>query len=590
MRMRNNGAGTLPRSVETLARYSTRPSRMVLSVGLWGLGMAAAAIAAGGQTARKGAAPAASAPSYSRDIRPILAARCTVCHSAATSANTAVSGGLALDTLPGIKQGVAGRKGAPTLTPGRSSASQLYERLVATSPSRLMPKGGPPLPAAQIALIKQWIDANAPAGAAVAGAAPKATGASAPMPRGHAGTEVQIPTKAELPSGILQKGASTATLSARVGPLPPVTAVAYSPDGKRLAIGGYRAVAVWDTATGQPLTCLTHLPGAVLALSFKPDGSLLAVGGGIPGASGEVRVYNTTGWAQAGKPLAGHTDAVASVCWSSDGSKLASGSQDKSARVWEWPSGKELRTFKDHSDGVTRVCFSPDGKALYTASLDHNARRFDVEKGGLVRLFTGHNDGITALAVSPDGKRLITSGNEPNLRWWNVETGETTNNNGGHGAPVSDVAFAKDGSLVVSASADKTVRVWDGANTQPKRALEGSSDWAYTAAISPDDKYVVGGGADGMARLWEAATGRLRLTLTFWPPQQDGSAFDWLLVTPEGYADGSPGWSKLLSVANVAKGVPAGKVQAALHDLLQPQSVLKAWQAAALDPVKPAAK
>jgi len=539
------------------------------------------------QASKKSTVSAGSAQTYSQDIRPILQARCIVCHSSGAVTNVAVSGGLALDSYAALMQGVAGLKPTMVVVAGKSVASPLYARLVASSPTRLMPRGGPALPAAQIALIKRWIDANAPSGdLAKDTSVAKVSDDALPMPLNRLAVDVTVPTRAELPAGTLEKGTTTLAIALKIGPLPPITALAYSPDGKKLAIGAYRAVAIWDTATGQPVNCITHLPGAVLALSFRPDGTVLAVGSGVPGASGDIRLFDTKTWTSTGKPFGGHGDVVVSVCWSSDGTRIASGSQDKSAHVWEWPSAKELRVFKDHSDGVSRVCFSPDGKSLYTASLDHNARRFDVDKGGLVRLFTGHNEAITALAISPDGKRLVTAGGEPNLRWWNVETGETTNNNGGHGGPVADVTFAKDGTLVASASADKTLRLWDGGNTQPKRALEGSSDWLYATAISPDDRFVMGGGADGIVRAWEVATGKLRLSLLFWPPAKDASAFDWAVITPEGFVDGSPGWNGKLTASNLAKGVAPASVQASIRTLVQPPSVVKAWHGTALEVVK----
>lgn len=105
--------------------------------------------------ATKAASPA-SGPTYARDIRPILQARCVVCHNRGTVDNTTVSGGLALDSYAAMKRGVSGQKPRPVIAAGRSRDSALYARLVASSPSRLMPKGGPALPAAQISLIKQW--------------------------------------------------------------------------------------------------------------------------------------------------------------------------------------------------------------------------------------------------------------------------------------------------------------------------------------------------------------------------------------------------------------------------------------------------
>ena len=85
-------------------------------------------------------------------------------------------------------------------------------------------------------------------------------------------------------------------LTLPVGPLPPVAAVAFSPDGKLLAIGTYGRVTVWDLATAKPVKVLTNVLGAVNDLKFSPDGKLLAVAGGQPSARGDLRLFDTTDW------------------------------------------------------------------------------------------------------------------------------------------------------------------------------------------------------------------------------------------------------------------------------------------------------
>ena len=553
-------------------------------VNLWSAGLLLLTLAAGAQNTKS---PAAPAPNYARDIRPILQARCAVCHSDKTLSTPALSGGLALDTFAALKRGIGG--GAPRLVllPGKSADSELYKRLITTSASKLMPKGGPALPAAQIALFRSWIEAGAPAGDPKADIAkPGTSPASMPMPANPALLEVRFPTLLKPSSDLMEKGSPKDTalaLALKVGPLPAVTALAFSPDGKILAVGGYRAVTLWNLPTGKALLSMTHLPGPVQSLAFRPDGAQLAVAGGAPGSSGEVEVFDTKTFSKVGPTLEGHSDVVMSVAWSADGKWIASGSQDKTARLWQWPDGKELKLFKDHSDAVTQVSFSPDGKALYTASMDHNLRRYDTDKGTLVRAFTGHNEGVTAMAYSLQNNILVSAGSETELRRWNPETGDNTGKYGGHSATVTAIAFSKDTKFLASASGDHSIRLWDGGSNSPLRALIGSTDWQYAVAISPDDRWTVGGGADGIVRLWDTATGRLRLMLLSWPTERSPMP-DWAAITPEGYFDASPAWAGLLHPQAAEK--PAPRLAAFVRTLRQPDSVLKSWQDSPLDPAK----
>jgi len=195
------------------------------------------------QPARKGGASDSGPPTYSRDIRqsPIAVVSCVI---APAPNYPAVSGGLGARFVWAIKQGIPGAKSAVVLVPGKSGTSALYERLTSASPARLMPKGGPPLPRVRLLSFKRWIDAGAPSGTPSKDTnSSKPSAEAAPMPPNRPVQDVAIPVKAEFPAGLLDKGPTL--LSLRIGPLPPVTALAYSPDGKRLAIGAYRAVAVW---------------------------------------------------------------------------------------------------------------------------------------------------------------------------------------------------------------------------------------------------------------------------------------------------------------------------------------------------------
>ncbi|HZT43601.1 MAG TPA: c-type cytochrome domain-containing protein [Chthonomonadaceae bacterium] len=543
-----------------------------------------------GAALMQGGASKTPAVTYARDLRPILQARCVVCHNAKTVSDASLSGGLALDSYAALRKGVGGKAGHVIFTPGKSAGSELLKRLMATSPTQMMPRGGPPLPPAQIALFKKWIDAGAPAGDLTTETRAHAPSPELrPMPADPGTQEVSVLTLLRPTPDLLPKSApkdSAFTYALKIGPLPAITSLAFSPDGKQLAVGGYRAVTIWDTTAGRPLTCLIRLAGQVQSLAYRPDGTQLAVAGGAPGASGEVRVFETHTFRPVGPALGGHTDTVLSVAWSRDGSRLATGSQDHTARLWEWPSGRALRVLEGNSEAVIRVCFAPDGKSLYTAGQDHSLRRYDTANGESLRLFSGHDDAVLALAVSPDGRGLVTAGPEPRLRWWNPDSGDTTRYSDGHSDTVNDIVFSRDGKLLASASADHTVRIWDAGSGGQQRALSGSDDWLYAVALSPDGKLTAGAGADGAVRLWETATGRLRLTLLAWPPAGKVATTEWAAITPEGYYASSPAWAAHLHVTLAGDPKPAARLAAFFPTLRQPDKVIAAWQGAALEPAK----
>ena len=537
-----------------------------------GLAVSAGPTEAAPPAARK---PALPIPLFARDILPILRERCTVCHNHESIANTSVSGGLDLETRDGLVRGVSDKGGYRSIVTGGSKpGGSLLERLESVSPTRLMPRGGPALSAAQIDLFRRWVLAGAPAGPANSTVVRAVnTDFAMPAPALTAAVPVQFATALKLDPALLPAGkkpdSTPLKLQLGVGPAAPVTALAFSPDGQTLAVGSYRAVTLWSVATLQPLKTLTHLKGPVLSLAYRPDGSQLAIGGGMPGQPGELRVADAHTLALIGGAFAGHQETVLSLAWSPDGAYIASGSQDRSARVWKWENGtaKEILALKEHGDTVTRVCFSPDGKALYTASADHNLRRYELPSGSLVRTYSGHNEAVAALAVSADGKRLVSAGTEPALKWWNADTGDVTGNVGGHGAPVNDIVLSKDGKTLLTASADNTLRLWDAGSTGQQRALSGSPDWVYTAAISPDGKLSAGGGADGIVRLWDTATARLRVMLFAWPLDR-GDLPEWMAVVPEGYYNASPAWAAKIKTLPAPGPSASAAVQGWLHSTL----------------------
>ena len=216
--------------------------------------------------------------------------------------------------------------------------------------------------------------------------------------------------------------------------------------------------------------------------------------------------------AQLKATLEGHTDLVWSVAFSPNGQTLASGSQDRTIRLWDLNNGKFNRILTGHRDAVNSIAFSPDGRTLASGSWDGTIRLWNPNNGNLKRTLTGHTDGISSVAFSPDGQALASGSPDQTIRLWNPNNGKHIKTLTGHTGDIPRMMFSPDGRTLASGSRDQMVRLWNPNTGQHKRTLANQTGGANPVAFSPDGATLLIGGR-GIS-IWDTQTAQYKKPLT----------------------------------------------------------------------------
>jgi WD40 repeat protein/Flp pilus assembly protein TadD len=232
--------------------------------------------------------------------------------------------------------------------------------------------------------------------------------------------------------------------------------------------------------------------------------------------------------------LGGHSQPVHAVAFDPDGRRLASASFDKSLKIWDLASGKEIRTLLGHSQIVTCVAWSPDGRLLASGSGIWDEARpgelkvWDATTGrelhnliGFRELvnFIGPKAAIAAVAFSPDSRRLATANWDNTVRLWDLTTGLPVGILRGY--PARCIAFSPDGQRLASGCRSGPIVVWQAASGARQHILRGHTSDVYSVAFSPDGQRLVSGSWDHTVRVWDMASGKevptsARHTDTIW--------------------------------------------------------------------------
>lgn len=298
-----------------------------------------------------------------------------------------------------------------------------------------------------------------------------------------------------------------------------ITSLAWSADSALLASGASddNEIRIWDAATGRVLRRLSGHTGWIRSLAFAPSGTLLASGS----TDQTVRIWDaSTG--QLVATLRGHTGFIGGVTFSPDSATLASASRDGSVRLWDVASGQEISSFSfrtplDQTTNLrywaTGVAFSPDGTALAVGSTEGVVYLLDAATGQVIHQLRGHTNWIVirGLAFAPDGKTLYSAGLDATVRIWDVERGVQTGMLDVHRLDIFSIAMSPDGERLASVS-DQEGRliVWDLTQQRPDMNLRIGLGLVTSLAFSPDSEVIGAVGYNGIIQLRLLANDQIR--------------------------------------------------------------------------------
>ncbi|MBD2179179.1 PD40 domain-containing protein [Pseudanabaena sp. FACHB-1998] len=273
-----------------------------------------------------------------------------------------------------------------------------------------------------------------------------------------------------------------------------INSVAFSPDGKQLAITSGKEIFLIALSNGEKLQTLKGHSDEVLNATFSPDGKQLATAS----VDKTIKIWSNDG--KELQTLRGHSGEVTSVVFSTDGKQLASASADNTVKLWNL-EGKELFTLKGHSDKVTAVVYAPNGKSLASASLDKTVKLWSTE-GKELQTFKGHSEIVRSLAFAIDGKSLASASGDKTVKIWNVD-GMQVLTLKGHSKGIRNIAYAPDSQKIVSASADKTMKIWSNDGKELKTLL-GHAQVVRSVAFAPDGKKIASASSDDTIKIWDS--------------------------------------------------------------------------------------
>ena len=433
--------------------------------------------------------------SFYQDMVPVFKRSCNGCHHPGK-----LKGQLDLTTYAAF---LKGGKHGPGFATNDLKASLILEEISGAEPS--MPKEGDPLSKAEVALIERWIQ----------------QGALDDTPASANSFKLAAPPIYLVP--------------------PVISALAYSPDGKTLAVSGYHEVLLHSADGSNLVARLVGESPRIESLAFSPDGRQLAVAGSAPARFGEIQIWDFAGIVAGSASSTGGpsksfkvtSDSVFGVSWSPDATRVAVGCADKTVRILQLSDGKELIKFENHSDWVFGTTWTTNGARLLSGGRDKAVKLIDAANGQFIDDINKLLEGVLCLARHPKEDLVAYGGENGATRIYKMaeNQGRTAANNDVNlvkecerlPGPVYSIAYSADGNLIAVGGVNGEMRLFNSKDGKRLATPKGHEGAIFAVAFNPTmTNQVASAGFDGKVRLHETAKGDLLHTFVPVPIQPAG--------------------------------------------------------------------
>jgi TIR domain/WD domain, G-beta repeat len=322
------------------------------------------------------------------------------------------------------------------------------------------------------------------------------------MPEAARKAERAAPTEPEKYSAERVLRADMARLTAEAG---------WNADEEHDARGPAQIDAARRAASAREIAELRGHDREVSSAAFSPDGTRIVTAS----ADKTARIWDAASGREITKLMEPGAWVISSAAFSPDGTKVLTCSND-GAQIWDpglrlavitfrHPRADGWRNWLGFSGAHNCGVFSPDGRRVAASFTDKTPRIWDATWRREIAVLRGHTNWVWSLAFSPDGKQIVTASFDKTARTWDAASGREIGALKGHEGYVRSAAFSPDGTRIVTASGDKTARIWDAASGHEIGALKGHEDWVNSVAFSPDGTRIVTASNDETARLRDAS-------------------------------------------------------------------------------------